>query len=63
VTQACYANDQAATFVDLSADNPGAAEVYWYLLRSQPGGLFESGGSGQVGTRDTEIGTSGNGCP
>jgi len=62
-TQACYANDQTATFVDLSADNPGAGEVYWYLLRSQPGGSFESGGSGQVGTRDTEIGTSGNGCP
>jgi spore coat protein A len=63
VTQACIANDQAATYVDISADDPDEGEAYWYLLRAQPGGSFESGGSGQAGTRETEIGSSGNGCP
>jgi hypothetical protein len=63
VTQACIANDEDETYVDISADKPAEGEAYWYLLRAQPGGSFESGGIGQAGTRETEIGSSGNGCP
>jgi hypothetical protein len=62
-TLECIADDQAQTAVDISADDPGSGGVYWYLLRDEPGGTWESGGSAQVGTRGTEIDASGNGCP
>jgi hypothetical protein len=63
VTETCLSNDQVETSVDHSADVPVPGGGYWYLLRSQPGGDFESGATSQVGTRETEIDASGNGCP
>ncbi len=62
VTETCVADDQAATLVDHSGDVPAAGAGYWYLLRVQPGGDYESGGAFQIGTRTTEIGASGNDC-
>jgi hypothetical protein len=67
VTETCSADDQTATYLDHSMDVPAPGEGHWYLMRGQPGsladGTYESGGIGQVGTRETEIGSSGNGCP
>ena len=63
VTESCLGDNQIGTHMDHSGDVPAAGQAYWYLLRSRPGGDFESGGTAQVGTRDTEISASGNGCP
>ncbi|NIL99782.1 MAG: multicopper oxidase domain-containing protein [Acidobacteria bacterium] len=63
VTLDCLADDGTETYVDHASDVPAPGTGYWYLLRVQPGGSYESGGAAQVGTRDTEIGASGNGCP
>jgi hypothetical protein len=63
VTETCLADDQAATFVDISLDSPLSGEGHWDLLRGQPGGTYDSGGAGQAAPRDTAIGSSGNGCP
>jgi spore coat protein A len=62
VTESCLANDQSETFNgNLGIVAPG--EGNWYLLRSEPGGTFDSEGTGQIAPRDTAIGSSGNGCP
>ena len=61
VTEACLGDDQSETYVEIGEPAPG--EMDWFLLRSQPGGDFESGAGSQVGTRETEIQASGNGCP
>jgi spore coat protein A len=63
VTTTCAADDQAQARLDHSGDVPAPGGIYWYLLRDQPGGSFESGGVSQAGTRETGIGASGNGCP
>ena len=62
VTETCLANDQAETFNEnLGEVSPG--QGLWYLLRSQPGGTYDSGGPGQAAPRDAPIAASGNGCP
>lgn len=64
-TQACLANDQVATsYVDPSL--PTAANGYWYLVRGLScggAGTYNETGGSQVGSRDSEIGTSPNKCP
>jgi len=62
VTQACLANNQASTFL-LNGDVPTVGAGTWYLVRSQPGGTYDSGDPSQVGSRDAEIAASGNDCP
>jgi spore coat protein A len=61
-TETCLAGNQSATFL-LNADTPTLGAAKWYLLRSQPGGSYDSGGPGQVGSRDAGIAASGNDCP
>jgi hypothetical protein len=51
-TQNCRASNQAATFLDISADLPPSGEGLWYLLRAQPGGTYDSGGLSQTAPRD-----------
>jgi len=53
--QNCRGNDQTATFVDITGDLPVAGDGLWYLLRSQPGGTYDSGGAGQVAPRDAGL--------
>ena len=62
VTQTCLANNRAAS-TWLHTETPSAGQGVWYLVRSQPGGSYDGGTPAQVGTRDAEIGSSGNGCP
>jgi cysteine-rich repeat protein len=62
VTEACLANDQAATFW-AHTEAPAPGEGVWYLVRSHPGGTYDSGEPSQVGSRDAEIDASGNACP
>jgi spore coat protein A len=61
VTETCLANNQPGTFLE-GAGTPGAGGL-WYLVRSQPGGTYDTEDPSQVGVRDAEIGASGNGCP
>ncbi len=61
----CAANDFPRTFLD-SLDMPGTGEAWWYLERvSEPtlDSTYESGGPGQVGSRDAEIDASPLACP
>ena len=53
--QDCEANDQAATFVDTSDDDPPSGDGLWYVLRSEPGGTYDSGGTGQLAPRDSGL--------
>jgi spore coat protein A len=62
VTETCLANDRAETFWQ-HGESPAVGDGVWYLVRSQPGGTYDSGGTGQGGSRDPGIGGSGNGCP
>ena len=62
VTQACLANNQAATFWE-HTESPALGDGVWYLVRDQPGGTYDTGLPSQIGARDAEIGASGNGCP
>jgi len=62
VTQLCLANNRTGTdWVHTEA--PPAGQGVWYLVRSQPGGSYDSGASSQSGSRDPEIAASGNACP
>jgi cysteine-rich repeat protein len=61
VTQACLANDRLETFWQTTG-SPAPGDGFWYVLRAQPGGTYDSGSS-QVGSRDPGIAASGNGCP
>jgi N-acetylneuraminic acid mutarotase len=64
-TQACLANDQAATSVfDPSA--PPVADGFWYLLRGLScggAGTYNETVGSQIGSRDSEISASANSCP
>ena len=62
VTLGCAANNTASTFW-LPADTPASGQGFWYLVRSQPAGAYDSGAASQSGARDAEIAASGNGCP
>ncbi len=62
VTQLCLANNRADTYW-LHTETPAAGQGVWYLIRAQPGGTYDSGAPSQSGSRDTEINSSGNGCP
>jgi spore coat protein A len=62
VTQICAANNSASTFW-LPTETPTAGQGFWYLIRSQPGGSYDSGAPSQSGSRDAEIAASGNACP
>jgi spore coat protein A len=62
VTQTCLADNRVATYWE-HAEAPAAGQGVWYLARKVPGGSYDSGGPAQVGSRDGEITTSGNGCP
>ncbi|HEX6850825.1 MAG TPA: multicopper oxidase domain-containing protein [Candidatus Polarisedimenticolaceae bacterium] len=62
VTEACLANDRASTFWE-HTENPATGQSIWYLVRSQPGGTYDSGAPTQSGSRDAEIAASGQGCP
>jgi spore coat protein A len=62
VTQSCLGNDQAETFFEMIAE-PLDGEGFWYLVRSQPGGTYDTGLPSQVGPRDAAIAASGNACP
>jgi spore coat protein A len=62
VTEACLANDQAATFW-AHTETPAPGDGVWYLVRGHPGGTYDSGEPSQIGSRDAEIGASGNACP
>jgi cysteine-rich repeat protein len=53
--QNCEGNNQTATFVDIAADVPPSGDAFWYLLRSQPGGSYDSGGAGQAAPRDAGL--------
>jgi len=62
VTLSCAANNSASTFW-LPMDTPASGQGFWYLVRSQPTGTYDSGAASQSGSRDAEIAASGNGCP
>jgi spore coat protein A len=61
-TQTCLRNDWSPTFLEDSADPP-VGEGYWFLVRSEPGGTYDTGVMSQVAPRDAAIDASGNGCP
>ncbi len=59
---ACLADDvQATSAVHDTELMPG--EAVWFLVRGLPGPGYESGGPGQVGSREGEIDQSPNSCP
>jgi hypothetical protein len=41
---------------------PGPGEAYWFLVRDNPDGTFDSGCASQVGNRDFEILSAGDFC-
>jgi hypothetical protein len=61
-TETCLANERASTQWE-HAENPAPGQSVWYLVRPQPAGSYDSGAPSQAGSRDAEIGASGNGCP
>lgn len=61
-TTGCVRNNFVPTYIEASA-SPSAGDGWWYLVRDNPGGNYDTGGAGQAGPRDTDIGNSGNGCP
>jgi len=64
-TQACLANDLPATSLPYTA-SPGPGEAWWFLVRTVAmagPGTYDSGGPGQVGSRDAEIAASPIACP
>lgn len=62
VTQLCLADNRPETFW-LHTEAPLPDDGVWYLVRSNPGGSWDSGAPRQAGSRDAEIAASGNGCP
>ncbi len=61
-TTGCLTDNAAGTFL-ADPTTPPVGEGWWYLVRSQPGGTYDSGAASQLGLRDAEIAASGNGCP
>ncbi len=46
----------------LFSGTPGPGEGYWFLVRDNPSGTFDSGCPSQVGSRDNEILNAGDVC-
>ena len=64
-TQACAANDTAATSMTISG-TPALRDGFWFLVRGNNcggAGTYNSGAASQVGSRDAGIAASGNSCP
>ena len=64
-TQACAVNDTVATSSTISG-TPSVGDGIWFLVRGDNcggAGTYDSGGAGQVGSRNAGIAASGNGCP
>ncbi len=64
-TTQCFAND-VTTFSIASGDDPVPGEMFWYAVRPATAtglGTYDSGGTAQVGLRDSEITGSGVDCP
>jgi cysteine-rich repeat protein len=62
-TGGCLAGDQAATYWEHLGQTVLPGEVVWYLMRTLPGGTYDTGALSQIGSRDPEIAASGNDCP
>jgi cysteine-rich repeat protein len=62
VTLGCLADNMTTTHEALAGD-PAPGQGFWYLVRSQPGGTYDTGSPSQTGSRDSGIAGSGNGCP
>jgi len=60
-TDACLAAEVADTAVSY-ADPMNPGDALWILVRGRPGPGYESGGAGQIGTRDPEIAASPFAC-
>jgi N-acetylneuraminic acid mutarotase len=61
----CLANDLSDTTLSLSV-GPSPGQGFWYLVRSMNcggNGTYDSGGPGQVGSRDAGIDASAFSCP
>ncbi|HKQ59881.1 MAG TPA: DUF6345 domain-containing protein [Candidatus Polarisedimenticolaceae bacterium] len=64
-TLQCLFNDGAATSLAY-APNPAPGQGWFFLVRQQSAGPFDSydsGGTGQIESRDAEIAASGHDCP
>ncbi len=62
ITLGCMANNQWGTWLSPGGSlSPG--EGVWYLIRSQPGGTYDTGSVSQAGSRDVEVAESGHDCP
>lgn len=66
-TDSCAADNVTTdTIVVSGTPPPSAGDGYWYLARRvncKGKGTFDSGGTGQIGARDSQIAASGNDCP
>jgi len=63
-TLECVVNDALSTSLPY-APNPSPGQGWFFLVRQQTGGpydSFDSGGIGQIESRDAEIAASGRGC-
>jgi len=64
-TQACVADDTPAMSFTTSG-TPSLGDGYWFLVRGGNcggAGTYDSGATGQVGSRDPGVAASGNDCP
>ncbi len=59
-TAACIAENGAPPTSFVGTPSPG--EAFWFLVRGDCGGGYDSGGPGQVDLRDAGIAASGNDC-
>ena len=66
-TDSCATDNETGTTVVISGTpEPGSGDGYWYLVRGvncKGKGAYDSGGAGQVGSRDAEIAGSSADCP
>jgi hypothetical protein len=60
-TAECIGEDEAGNSL-LFAGTPAEGDGYWFLVRADCGGGYDSGGPAQVGLRDAEVAGSGNDC-
>jgi hypothetical protein len=63
-TTQCTSNNNTSASLTLS-DTPPPGEGFWFLVRGANcggNGSYDSGGAGQVGSRDAEIAASGHDC-
>jgi hypothetical protein len=60
-TEACIGENESGSFLN-AGGTPDSGEAFWYLVRGDCGGGYDTGGPGQAGTRDAEIAASGNDC-